>query len=91
MHRVSLGDIYVSAGEYRQVNMAEGSFMFAAANQVPKLMHEFGREALRNYTPCRFEDEGELAKGNAAQWAFTRRCDQQINRIVLVTVGSAVN
>ncbi len=61
MHRVWLGEIYVWAGDYRQVNMAKGSFMFAAANQVPKLMHEFGREALRNYTPCRFEDEGELA------------------------------
>jgi cell filamentation protein len=61
MHRVWLGEIYVWAGEYRQVNMAKGSFMFAAANQVPKLMHEFGRGALRDYTPCRFEDEGELA------------------------------
>jgi cell filamentation protein len=61
MHRVWLGEIYVWAGEYRQVNMAKGSFMFAAANQVPKLMHEFGRGALRDYTSCRFEDEGELA------------------------------
>lgn len=61
MHRVWLRDIYVWAGEYRQVNMAKGSFMFAAANQVPKLMHEFGRGALRDYTPCRFEDEDELA------------------------------
>lgn len=61
MHRVWLGEIYVWAGEYRQVNIAKGSFMFAAANQVPKLMHEFGRGALRDYTPCRFEDEGELA------------------------------
>jgi cell filamentation protein len=61
MHRVWLAEIYVWAGEYRQVNMAKGSFMFAAANQVPKLMHEFGRGALRDYTPCRFEDEGEPA------------------------------
>jgi cell filamentation protein len=60
MHRVWLGEIYVWAGEYRQVNMAKGSFMFAAANQVPKLMHEFGRGALRDYTPCRFGDDGEL-------------------------------
>jgi cell filamentation protein len=61
MRRVWLGEIYVWAGEYRQVNMAKGSFMFAAANQVPKLMLEFGRGVLRDYTPCRFEDEGELA------------------------------
>jgi len=61
MHRVWFGEIYVWAGEYRQVNMGKGSFMFAAANQVPKLMHEFGRGALRDYTPCRFEDDGELA------------------------------
>ena len=35
--------------------------MFAAANQVPKLMHEFGRGPLRDYTPCRFDVEDELA------------------------------
>jgi cell filamentation protein len=60
MHRVWLEEIYVWAGEYRQVNMAKGSFMFAAANQVPKLIHEFGRSALRDYAPCIFDDEGEL-------------------------------
>jgi cell filamentation protein len=32
MHRLWLGEIYVWAGEYRQVNMAKGEFMFAAAN-----------------------------------------------------------
>jgi hypothetical protein len=45
----------------RQVNMAKGDFMFAAANQIPKLMHEFGRGPLREYIPCRFEGEDELA------------------------------
>jgi len=55
MHSLWLGEIYVWAGEYRQVNMAKGEFMFAAANQVPRLMEEFGRGPLREYTPCRFE------------------------------------
>ena len=30
MHRLWLGEIYVWAGEYRQVNMGKGDFMFAA-------------------------------------------------------------
>jgi cell filamentation protein len=52
MHRRWLGEIYVWAGEYRQVNISEGEFMFAASNQVPKLMKEFERGPLREYTPC---------------------------------------
>jgi cell filamentation protein len=51
MHRLWLGEIYVWAGEYRQVNIAKGEFMFAAANQVPRLMQEFERGPLREYTP----------------------------------------
>lgn len=61
MHRRWLGGIYEWAGEYRQVNVAKGEFMFAAANQVPKLMQEFGRGPLREYTPCRLEAIQEQA------------------------------
>ena len=61
MHRLWLGEIYVWAGEDRQVNMTKGDFMFAAANQIPRLMEEFGRGPLRQYTPCRFETVGEQA------------------------------
>ncbi len=55
MHRRWLGAIYDWAGEYRGVNIAKGAFMFAAANRVPKLMLEFERGPLREYTPCRFD------------------------------------
>src|SRR5688572_2071971 len=40
MHRVWLEEIYEWSGEYRQVNMAKDGFMFAAADQVPRLMQE---------------------------------------------------
>ncbi len=56
VHRLWLGEIYALAGEYRQVNLSKSGFMFAAAAQVPKLMQEFERGPLREYTPCRFED-----------------------------------
>jgi hypothetical protein len=58
MHRLWLGEIYVWAGEYRQVNMAKGEFMFAAANQVPKLMGEFGRGPLREIHSVQIRDRG---------------------------------
>lgn len=53
MHRLWLGEIYAWAGEYRSVNVVKGTFMFAAANQVPRLMQEFERGQLREFTPCR--------------------------------------
>lgn len=62
MHRLWLGSIYAWAGEYRQVNMGKDGFMFAAANQVPRLMQEFEREVLRTYTPCRMTDADEQAQ-----------------------------
>jgi len=54
MHRLWLGEIYQWAGEYRQVNMEKSGFPFAAANQVPRLMHEFEQGVLRQFTPCEF-------------------------------------
>lgn len=56
MHRLWLGDIYAWAGEYRQVNMEKDGFPFAAADQIPRLMHELERGPLRLYTPCRAAD-----------------------------------
>lgn len=54
MHRLWLGEIYVWAGEYRQVNVSKAGFMFAAASQVPGLIDQFERGPLFEYTPCRF-------------------------------------
>ena len=56
MHKLWLGQIYAWAGEYRQVNVGKGGFMFAAATQVSRLMQELERGALREFTPCRFDE-----------------------------------
>ena len=55
MHKVWLGGIYEWAGEYRQVNVSKGKFLFAAAKQIPLLMEEFDKVPLRKYTPCKFK------------------------------------
>src|SRR5712691_10548474 len=61
MHRIWLSDIYRWAGEYRNVNLTKDGFMFAAAEQVPRLMRDFERGPLRDCTPCRFATAGEQA------------------------------
>jgi len=54
IHKIWLGDIYEWAGQYRQVNVSKGGFLFAAANQIPKLMLEFETRQLQTFTPCCF-------------------------------------
>lgn len=53
-HKLWLGEIYLWAGQYRNVNVAKGGFHFAAAGQVPRLMQELENGPLREFTPCRF-------------------------------------
>lgn len=53
-HTQWLGEVYPWAGEYRQVNIGKGGFMFAMAAQVPRLMQEFERDVLARNTPCVF-------------------------------------
>jgi cell filamentation protein len=65
MHRIWLGEIYVWAGEYRQVNLQKSGFMFAAADQVPRLMREWEQGPLRQFTPCRSPDIDEQARAMA--------------------------
>src|SRR5688572_28337499 len=65
MHRLWLEDVYVWAGEYRQVNIGKDDFMFAAAEQVPRLMQELERGPLREFTPCRSESPDEQARALA--------------------------
>jgi cell filamentation protein len=65
MHRMWLGDIYQWAGEYRNVNMTKDGFTFAGAEQVPRLMREFERGPLQDYTPCRFAAAAEQARALA--------------------------
>lgn len=65
MHALWLGAIYPWAGEYRQVNVAKGGFMFAAAGEITRLMREFERGPLRKFTPCRFTEPEEQAQALA--------------------------
>jgi len=65
MHKLWLGGIYEWAGEYRSVNITKGEFMFAAAAQVPRLMQQFERGPLCQYTPCRVTSAEEQAEAIA--------------------------
>ena len=60
LHRQWLGSLYPWAGEYRQLNISKGGFMFAAAAQVPRLMADFESRELAVHTPCRGMDEAAL-------------------------------
>jgi cell filamentation protein len=64
-HKTWLGAIYEWAGEYRQVNIAKGDFMFAAAAQVPRLMRAFESGPLREFTPCRLVGIDEQSRALA--------------------------
>jgi cell filamentation protein len=65
IHKIWFEPIYGWAGKYRQVNLSKGDFPFAAANQIPKLMMEFEKGPLREYTPCRFTGMSEIARAIA--------------------------
>ena len=52
LHRMWLGSIYPWAGNYRTVNVGRGGLQFAHAPLIPRLMVNFGKEALRRHTPC---------------------------------------
>jgi cell filamentation protein len=65
MHRQWLGEVYPWAGRYRQVNIGKGGFAFAMAAQVPRLMEEFGRNELKRYTPCVFDDRDKIVEALA--------------------------
>lgn len=65
LHRHWLGGLYPWAGEFRQVNVSKGGFMFAAATRVPQLMRNFGIRDLARMTPCSGMDRERLAKALA--------------------------
>jgi cell filamentation protein len=60
-HRRWLGNVYPWAGRYRTVNMGKGDFMFAAADQIPRLMEKLDTELFPVYTPCIGMSETPLA------------------------------
>jgi len=65
MHNVWLGGIYGWAGEYRQVNVGKGGFLFAAAGQIPQLMTELEKGPLRRHTPCNFRTRDRVIEALA--------------------------
>ena len=69
IHRQWLERIYPWAGEYRSVNIAKGDFMFAVAQQVPRLMQELERRWLLQMTPCAGMDTEALVEALAVTHA----------------------
>lgn len=65
LHRSWLGEIYEWAGEYRQVNVGKGGFLFAAADRIPTLMEEFEAGPLRRNTPCKSDEILKIASALA--------------------------
>jgi cell filamentation protein len=61
IHQLWLGNVYEWAGEYRQVNVSKGGFMFAAADHISQLLVEFENGPLREYTPCNFIGREQIA------------------------------
>jgi len=65
MHRLWLEDIYLWAGQYRQVNIAKDGFMFAVAGQVERLMRKLEQGPLSEFTPCHFNTIEDQARALA--------------------------
>ena len=65
IHKIWQEPIYAWAGRYRQVNLVKGNFPFAPAREIPRLMVEFEQGPLRQFTPCRFGSDDEIAKALA--------------------------
>lgn len=64
-HKQWLGEVYPWAGEYRQVNISKGGFVFAMVAQVPRLMLEFERKELKRFTPCAFDNQEKVLEALA--------------------------
>lgn len=60
MHKTWLGVIYPWAGNYRQVNISKGNFPFAASSAIPAQMSTLERGALRECTPCLFQEQSDV-------------------------------
>lgn len=89
MHALWLGTIYPWAGQYRQVNVGKDGFMFAAAGEVPRLMREFERGPLREFTPCRMTGMEAQARALAvvhAELVLIHRVPRR-KRTLLATAG----
>lgn len=64
-HRRWLGNVYPWAGQFRQVNLSKGDFMFAAAPQIPRLLESFEDQCLAKWTPCHAQTVDALTQAIA--------------------------
>jgi len=64
-HRRWLGNVYEWAGRERSVNISKGDFHFAAAQQIPRLLNDFDRDYLSQYTPCNVMSDEQLIEAIA--------------------------
>ena len=62
IHKTIFGNIYGWAGEYRNVELARGEFVFARAIYIPDLMNRFSRKILERNTPPNVRNKKALAK-----------------------------
>ena len=65
IHQIWLDPIYAWAGQYRNVNLAKAEFPFAAARAVPRLMTEFEKGPLHQFTPCHLPSSAKVVKAIA--------------------------
>ncbi len=65
LHRIWLEPIYSWAGRYRQVNIVKDNFPFASALEISRLMDEFEKGPLKEFTPCRFRSTRKVIKALA--------------------------
>ncbi len=59
------GNVYVWAGEYRTLNMSKENFLFAASDQIPKLMGKLDKDIFSVRIPCAGMSEDQLAEAIA--------------------------
>ena len=65
MHKVWFGKIYEWAGKYRSVDLEKDGFRFAHARHIPKLMGDFEKNHLAQYTPCVFKSKDDVIQALA--------------------------
>ncbi|NIJ54765.1 Fic/DOC family protein [Dyadobacter arcticus] len=59
IHSLAMSDLYDFAGKWRNVNLSKGGFLFASAQFLPQIMHEFEKAFLKTFS-IKFTSISEL-------------------------------